>query len=142
MAELKTKQNSASVAEFLAAIRDKEQQADARRIVALMRKITGQPPKMWGGSMVGFGKMRCRSPATGRECDWFVTGFSPRKGYLSLHIMSGLAQYGPLLKKLGKVKTGQSCLHIKRVNDVDWQALEELVKRSVAHVKATHTVGG
>lgn len=137
MAELKTKKTNASVEKFLAGLSDEAQRADANRVLALMKKTTGEPAKMWGGAMIGFGMVRFQSPSTGRECDWFITGFSPRKGYLSLHIMSGFSQYGPLLKKLGKVKTGQSCLQIKRLDDVNWKALEELVKRSVAHIRKT-----
>jgi uncharacterized protein DUF1801 len=137
VAGLKTKQNKASVEAFVAGIADEAQRADARRVLALMQKITGEPPKMWGGSMVGFGSYRYQY-ATGNKGVWFVTGFSPRKGYLSLHLMSGFAQYGPLLKKLGKVKTGKACLSIKRLDDIDWQTLEELVKRSVAHVRKTY----
>ena len=133
MAELKTKKNDASVDAFLGGIADAKQRADAVRVMELMREITGETPKMWGTSIVGFGSHHYKH-ASGREGDWFLTGFSPRKGNLTLYIMPGFDQYGRLLQKLGKYKTGKSCLYIKRLDDVDVPTLGELIRTSVAHL--------
>ena len=139
MAELETKESEASVEAFLASVPDEQQRADARAVCALMGEVTGQPPKMWGKSMVGFGRYHYRY-ASGREGDWFVVGFSPRKRDLTLYIMPGFRAYEGLLAKLGKHKTGKSCLYLKRLSDVDGAVLRELVTRSVAHMRETHEV--
>ena len=139
MAELKTKENEASVEAFLASVADEQQRADARAVCALMGEVTGQPPKMWGKSMVGFGRYHYRY-ASGREGDWFVVGFSPRKRDLTLYVMPGFQAYEGLLAKLGKHKTGKSCLYLKRLSDVDGAVLRELVTRSVAHMRQAHEV--
>lgn len=133
MAELKTKQNDASVEAFLQGVEDPRQRHDAFRVLELMKEITAEPPKMWGTSMVGFGSYHYKY-ASGREGDWFLTGFSPRKGSLTLYIMPGLDQYGALLQQLGKHKTGKSCLYIKRLDDVDLSTLRELVGLSVGRL--------
>ena len=127
MAELKTKQTDASVEDFLQSV------ADAFRILKLMKEVTRAKPRMWGTSIVGFGSYHYKYPS-GCEGDWFVAGFSPRKGNLTLYLMSGFAGHAELLKKLGKHKTGKSCLYIKRLDDVDVAALRELVRASVAQV--------
>jgi hypothetical protein len=93
---------------------------------------------MWGDSIIGFGSYHYEY-ASGREGDWFLTGFSPRKQNLTLYLMSGFEEYDNLLKNLGKFKTGKSCLYIKKIEDVDLQTLTELVKQSVAHMEATNS---
>lgn len=133
MAELKTQKNTASVEAFLKGVADPRQREDAILVTEMMRKITGAPPAMWGESIVGFGHYVCKYPS-GRELDWFVTGFSPRKDKLTLYLMGGLERQGTLLKRLGKHKIGKSCLYIKRLDDVDLPTLRELVKRSVQSV--------
>ena len=130
MSELKTKQNNASVSEFLSSITDKEKQKDCRTVMKLMREVTGKRAKMWGTSIVGFGSYHYKYKS-GREGDWFVTGFSPRKQNLTIYIMPGFSKYDALMKKLGKYKTAKSCLYIKRLSDVDIKVLERLVTRSV-----------
>ncbi|MBI1849295.1 MAG: DUF1801 domain-containing protein [Planctomycetes bacterium] len=105
------------------------------QVMKLLKKITGYAPKMWGGSIVGFGTYRYRYPS-GREGEWFLTGLSPRKGYLMISIMCGFEQHGALMKKLGKFRAGKSCLYVKKLEDIDLQALGELVKLSVAQMKA------
>ena len=130
MAELKTKKNSASVAAFLNAIDDKQQRLDAKKIAAMMRTATGSRAKMWGAAIVGFGSYHYKY-ASGREGDWPIVGFSPRKQNLSLYIMPGYSQYDALMTKLGKHKTGKSCLYIKRLADVDEKVLETLIGQSV-----------
>ncbi len=133
MAELKTKPNDGDVEAFLAAIEDEGRRDDCRAILTLMRDITGCEPKMWGKSIVGFGSYHYKYDS-GREGDWFVTGFSPRKQALTLYIMSGFSRHDELLSKLGKHTTGKSCLYVKKLDDVDVEVLGELIERSVAHV--------
>ncbi len=133
MVELKTKQNKASVTGFLRGIEDPQRRKDCRTVLELMKEVTGSRPRMWGDSIVGFGSYHYKY-ASGREGDWFVTGFSPRKANLTLYIMAGFSRYKELLAKLGKHKTGKSCLYIKSLADVDLAILRQLVEDSVAHV--------
>jgi hypothetical protein len=101
-----------------------------------MRDITGDEPAMWGTSIIGFGSYRYKY-ASGREGEWFLTGFSPRKQNLTLYIMSGFDNYDSLLSELGKYKTGKSCLYINKLDDVDMQTLRDLIEQSVAHMAET-----
>jgi hypothetical protein len=135
MAEPKTKITDASVTEFLNRIADEKKRRDCFTILQLMQQVTGAEPKMWGDSIVGFGDYHYRY-ASGREGDYFLAGFSPRKQNLTLYIMAGFDQYDELLQKLGKHSTGKSCLYIKRVEDIDLTTLRELVKQSVDHMIA------
>lgn len=137
MSDLKTKPNDQSVEAFLQAIDDEAKRADSIRIVELMREVTGQPPKMWGGSIIGFGSYHYKYDS-GREGDWFVTGFSPRKTSLTLYIMSGFSRYDDLLSQLGKYKTGKSCLYIKKLGDVDMNILKQLVQETVNHMRKNY----
>ena len=134
MAELKTKVNKASVDKFLKSIKDEQKREDCYKILDIMKKATKAEPKMWGTSIVGFGSYHYKY-ASGREGEWMLTGFSPRKQNLTLYIMSGFDEYDGLLKKLGKHATGKSCLYIKRLEDVDTKVLKELVTKSVKHMK-------
>jgi hypothetical protein len=133
MAELKTKKNEASVTKFLDGVKDEKKRQDSYTILKLMKQITKAEPKMWGTSMVGFGSYHYKY-ASGREGDWFVTGFSPRKQNLTLYIMSGISKYPDLLKKLGKFKTGKGCLYINKIEDIDIKTLKELIKQSVGYL--------
>lgn len=135
MAELKTQPNAASVEDFLNTVPDEEKRADAFAVLKLMKQVTKAKPKMWGSSIVGFGEYHY-TYESGREGDWFLTGFSPRKQSLTLYIMSGFARYDSLMKKLGKYKTGKSCLYIKKLEDIDLVILKELITQSVNHVAA------
>lgn len=137
MAELKTQKNAASVEEFLNSVENERKRADSFRVLELMREVTGEEPAMWGTSIVGFGSYHYKY-ASGREGDWFLAGFSPRKQSLTLYIMSGFEEYDALLSKLGKHKTGKSCLYLNKLDDVDEQILRKLVKKSVEHMKATN----
>ena len=137
MAELKTKENDQSVEAFLSSIDDAQKQADCRALVAIMQEATGAAPRMWGDSIVGFGHYHYKY-ASGREGDWFLTGFAPRKQNLTLYIMAGFDNYEALLGRLGKHTTGKSCLYVKRLADVDMPVLTELVVESVAHMKASN----
>lgn len=130
MAELKTKKTRASVARFVDSIEDEQQRKDSRAVLKLMQKITGEKPKMWGPAIIGFGSYHYKY-ASGREGEWFLTGFSPRKQALTLYIMSGFTQYDALLKKLGKFKAGKACLYINKLEDVHLPTLEKLIRQSV-----------
>ena len=132
--ELKTKVNTASVEGFLNSVTDEQKREDSFEILRLMKQVTKEAPKMWGSSIVGFGSYHYKG-ASGREGDWLLTGFSPRKQNLTLYIMGGFASYKDLLKKLGKHKTSMGCLYIKKLDDVDKKVLKELVARSVKTTK-------
>jgi hypothetical protein len=132
MSDLKTRPTGQNVERFLHGIADEEQRRDCLTVLGLMREITGAEPKMWGGSIVGFGSYQYQYES-GRAGDWFIAGFSPRKQNLTLYLMSGFEAYSDLLKKLGKHKTGKSCLYIKRLEDIDLAVLKELIKQSVQH---------
>ena len=133
MAELKTKPTEVSVDDFLKGVEHPRRAEDARTLLALMRRITGKRPKMWGPSIVGFGSYRYKY-ASGREGEWFLTGFAPRKRNLTLYIMAGFENYDSLLADLGKYKTGKSCLYINKLEDVDIPTLRELIRQSVTHL--------
>jgi hypothetical protein len=140
LAVLKTKENDASVEGFLKTISDKEKQNDAAEILGMMKKITGEKPKMWGASIIGFGNYIYESPKTGRSGEWFLTGFSPRKQNLTIYFILGFAAYTDQLKKLGKFKTsGGSCLYINKLADVDTKVLKELIERSYKVMKEKHS---
>jgi hypothetical protein len=131
MAELKTKATEASVDSFLNGVADAQQREDACRILEIMKEITGEAPRMWGPTMVGFGEYHYVY-ASGHEGDTFLTGFSPRKGALTLYFMAGLEQrFATQLKKLGKVKTSKGCLYIKKLADVDLAVLREMIQLNV-----------
>jgi len=133
MAELKTKPNDQNVEAFLNGVADEKKRRDCYTILELMKQVTGKEPKMWGDSIVGFGSYHYRYKS-GRQGDWFLAGFSPRKQNLTLYIMSGFDQYDALLEKLGTFKSGKSCLYIKKVEDIDLPTLRELVEQSVEHM--------
>jgi len=137
MAELKTKPTKQSVKDFVDAIKDEQQRKDCRTVSRIMKRITKANPKMWGPGIVGFGSYHYKY-ASGREGDWFLVGFAPRKQSLTLYIMSGFKKYSALLKKLGKHKIGVSCLYVKRLDDVDMDALAQLIEESVAYVRKSN----
>ena len=134
MAELKTKQTNASVKDFLNQIPDEERRNDCFAVAKIMEEITGSKPKMWGPSIVGFGTYHYKY-ASGREGDWMITGFSPRKKDLTLYIMMGFEKYPELMKQLGKHSTGKSCLYIKRLSDIHAPTLKKLIKASVKQLQ-------
>ena len=137
MAELKTQPHEGSVEAFLNGVEEDGKREDAFALLKLMEEVTGEAATMWGDSIVGFGSYHYRY-ASGREGDWFLTGFSPRKRNLTVYIMAGFDEYEALLEKLGKFKTGKSCLYVKRLADVDLDVLRELVRQSAEHVAATN----
>jgi hypothetical protein len=134
MAELKTKPTNVSVEAFLNNVADSQQREDAYRVLKMMKEVTGEPPRMWGPSIVGFGKYHYVY-ASGHEGDMCVTGFSPRKGALVLYFMAGLQErFADQLKKLGKFKAGKGCLYIKKLADVDLDVLRDMIAASAAHL--------
>ena len=137
MANLKTKQNNASVTAFLNSIEDRQKRADAKKVASMMRAATGSRAKMWGTAIVGFGSYHYKY-ASGREGDWMLVGFSPRKLNLTLYIMPGFKAFDAQLAKLGKHSTGKSCLYIKRLADVDENVLEKLIVDSVKHMRSKY----
>ncbi|MEZ5344381.1 MAG: DUF1801 domain-containing protein [Pyrinomonadaceae bacterium] len=131
-AENKTQKNNASVKDFLDSIEDERKRKDAKEIAKMMRKASGKNPKMWGDSIIGFDEYHLKYES-GREMDWMRIGFSPRKQNLALYIMDGFRKYNGLMKKLGKHKTGKSCLYINRLDDIDRDVLNELIVESLKH---------
>ncbi len=136
MAELKTRPTDSDVTAYVDAIEDEVRREDCRTLLAMMRRVTGAEPVMWGDSIIGFGEYHYRSPRTGREGDWFETGFASRKANIALYIMPGLEPYAEILDRLGKHKTGVGCVYLKRLSDVDPAVLEELVATAVAALRA------
>ncbi len=134
MAELKTKASGKSVERFLRSVKDKKRREDCFIVLTVMKQITKSRPKMWGPSIVGFGKYHYKYKS-GREGDFFLTGFSPRAKSLTLYVLAGFAQYDSLMKRLGKVKTGKSCLYIQSLDDVNVSVLKKLIEQSVKHMK-------
>ncbi len=127
--EIKTKKNAASVSKFLAGIEDEQKRKDCRAIRAMMKRATGDSGAMWGPSIVGFGKSRYQGRTSSGE--WFVVGFSPRKQNTTVYLWYGFDAQKDLLKKLGPHKTGKACLYVKRLSDVDPDALEQMIVRTV-----------
>jgi hypothetical protein len=135
MAESMTKTSGKSVKSFLAAVEDPQRRADAKTFLEMMERVTGEKPKMWGDSIVGFGKYHYKYP-TGHEGDTCLTGFSPRKSEFSLYLtgtyFDGMEKKrDALLQKLGKHRMGKACLYVKRTSDIDLKVLEDLVTMSV-----------
>lgn len=134
MAELKTKVTDQSALDFLHSIADDQRHQNCVNILEVMRKATRAEPKMWGSSIVGFGQLRLRY-ASGRDLDWFLTGFSPRRQALTLYVVGGFPQFDNLLSELGKHKLGKGCLYIKRIEDIHLPTLQKLINQSVRHAR-------
>lgn len=130
MAELKTKPTKASVSGFLNKVSDKSRRDDCLKVLEIMKDVTGEEPEMWGDSIVGFGRYRYKYES-GTKGEWLITGFSPRKGDLTLYLMGGVEPVADLMAQLGKHKTGKSCLYIKTLADVDAKILRKIVEKSV-----------
>lgn len=140
MSENKTKPTDLSAAAFIDAIEGGERREDCRTLLAMMSRITGKPAVMWGPSIVGFDTYHYRYES-GREGDWAVTGFSPRKGDISVYLTAGSADQAALLSRLGRHRMGKACLYIRRLADVDLGVLEQLVAGAVAEVKRRYGEG-
>ncbi|WP_373651661.1 DUF1801 domain-containing protein [Schlesneria sp. DSM 10557] len=140
MSEQKTRPTEEDVTAFIAAVPEAQKREDSYRLLELMQQITGESPRMWGPSMIGFGEYHYRYP-TGHEGDTFVVGFSPRKTAFSLYLSCDLeTEFGPLLQSLGKFKQGKGCLYVKRLADIDLGVLRELIESAVAKVVADTSV--
>jgi hypothetical protein len=137
MAELKTKPTEKSVKAFLDGISDKTRRADCYTVVDMMKRVTGAEPRIWGTGLVACGDYHYKY-ASGREGDWFLVGFASRTSALTLYITSGIERFPKLMEKLGKYKAAKSCLHIKKLDDVNLSVLEDLLKKSVDYTKATY----
>lgn len=137
MAELKTQENDQSVNAFLQRVEDEKRRRDCYTVLEIMSEAAGAGPRMWGDSIVGFGKYRYKY-ASGREGDWMLVGFSPRKDNLTLYIMAGFDQYDDLLARLGKFKNGKSCLYVKKLEDINLEVLKELARQSIEHMRRTY----
>ncbi|MBK7231714.1 MAG: DUF1801 domain-containing protein [Saprospiraceae bacterium] len=131
LVEIKTKENNNSVEEFINSIDDEQKRQDSLTLFSLFKKLSKEEAKMWGASMIGFGIKRYKSPASGREVDWFKIGFSPRKANLSLHLVINMQEQAATLEKLGKHKAGVGCLYVNKLSDIDIKVLEELIKISL-----------
>ncbi len=140
MAEVKTKQNTASVKDFLMSVEDEGKRRDALELLKIFTEITGEEAKMWGGSIVGFGKYHYKSERSSQEADWMLTGFSPRKQNLTLYVISGFDAQQQHLENLGKHKTSVGCLYIKRLSDVDLEVLKKIIKSGYESMKKLHKI--
>lgn len=138
MAQLKTQPNDKSVTDFLGSMENDTRREDSFTILELMKEASGVEPIMWGDSIIGFGTYHYKY-ASGREAEWFLTGFSPRVQNLTLYIMDGFDEYDKLLGNLGKHSTGKSCLYVKRLENIDLEVLKEMVEKSVAHMQASNS---
>jgi hypothetical protein len=134
-ADIKTKENEASVEDFINSIDDDQKRSDALEVLELMKSITKEKPKMWGASLIGFGNRVYESPTSGRQVDWFYIGFSPRKANMTFHVLNGFEKQDELLSELGKHTTGKGCLYIKRLADVDRKVLKQIVDASQKNAK-------
>jgi hypothetical protein len=137
MADNKTRPTRASITAFMSAIEDPAMRADARKVAAMMRRATGKRATLWGPSIVGYGSYHYRYDS-GREGDFLITGFSPRKQALTVYIMPGFSHFKDLMARLGKYKTGKSCLYIRRLADIDVAVLERLILESVKYMRANY----
>ena len=136
MADMKTIPTKASVDTFLKGIKDEMKRADCYQVLGIMKKATKSEPRMWGTSIVGFGDLHYKYES-GREGDWFIAGFSPRKQNLTLYMMGGFQQFPDLMEKLGRHATGKGCLYINKLEDVDKKVLKDLITRSVKAAKSS-----
>jgi len=131
MAENKTKPTSASVEDFINSVKDDQKRKDSFVLLEMMQMAIGEEPKMWGSSIIGFGHIKLKSPATGREVDWLRIGFSPRKTSLSLYITGDVRMHASALEKLGKHKTGVGCIYINKLSDIDMKVLKEMTEAAL-----------
>lgn len=131
LVKIKTKETSSSVEGFLNKEKDAQKRKDSFAILEMMKKISGEEPKMWGSSIIGFGSMIYTSPATGRQVNWLKIGFSPRKANISLYLTMSIKEHSATLKKLGKHKAGVGCLYINKLEDVDLSVLKQLIKTAL-----------
>lgn len=135
---IKTVVNDADVKKFINAVADEQKKKDSFTLLEIFSSVSGEKPKMWGSSIIGFGQYHYKSEKSRQEGDWMLTGFSPRKQNLTVYIMPGFDDYKELLDKLGKHKTSVGCLYINKLEDVDMNALKKLIKVSYLDMKKKH----
>lgn len=141
MAELKTKQHNADVSEFIKSFADSEQKRkDSFELIKIMRDITGFEPKMWGPSIIGFGSYHYKSERSRQEGDWPLVGFSPRKSAISLYVYTGAKEHEYLLEHLGKYKVGKACIYIKKLSDINLEALKKLMERTIDFLHSKYKI--
>lgn len=134
-AEIKTKQTTASVEDFINTVSDEQKRKDSFVLLEMMKKASGEEPKLWGNSLIGFGYKRYKSPSSGREVDWFLIGFSPRKANMSLYLMINHKEHEDAIKKLGKHKTAGGCIYVNKLEDIDLKVLKGLINASLKQGK-------
>ena len=139
MSANKTRKNAGDIDAFLQAIDDPEKRRDAKTLLAMMQEVSGEPPAMWGSSIIGFGTYQYQY-ASGRKGEWALTGFSPRKANMTVYIMNGFTDYGDHLKRLGPHKTGKSCLYIKRLSDIDEDVLRAVIEESLSYMRTKYCI--
>ncbi|MBK7441667.1 MAG: DUF1801 domain-containing protein [Bacteroidetes bacterium] len=132
LVEIKTKPTNNNVVAFINKISDEQKRKDCFVLIDMMKAASGEEPVLWSNSIVGFGNKRYKSPNTGREVDWLLIGFAPRKANLSLYVSVGIQEHSAALKKLGKHKTGVGCLYINKLEDVDLNVLQGIIKTSLS----------
>ena len=137
MVENKTQRNDGDVMAYLESVQNKRRREDSLVVLKIMEEVTSEPAEMWGSSIVGFGSYHYKYES-GREGDFMISGFAPRKQALTLYIMGGFERHEELLAKLGKHRTGSSCLYINKLTDVDLDVLREIISESVAHMRREH----
>lgn len=135
LVQIKTKPTGSNIEDFINGVAGEQKRNDSFVLLKMMTKLTKEKPKMWGTSIIGFGDYRFKSAATGREVDWFRIGFSPRKANLSLYLTVDIKAYNDLLQKLGKHKTGAGCLYINKLEDVNMNILEAIIKAALKQEK-------
>jgi len=139
MAELKTKQNDADINEFVKSFADtEEKRRDSFELIKLMRDFTGHEPKMWGSSIIGFGSYHYKSERSSQEGDWPLIGFSPRKAAISLYVYTGASEHEHLLEGLGKFKMGKACIYIKKLSDINQDALRQLMQATIDFLQSKY----
>ncbi len=134
LAEIKTKPTLASVTDFINNIENEQKRNDSFLLLEMMKKASGEEPVLWSNSIIGFGNKRFKSPTTGREVDWLLIGFAPRKTNLSLYLTVGIKEHAAALAKLGKHKTGVGCLYINKLSDINLDVLEGMVHESLKRI--------
>ena len=127
---------SAEAREYIDGLDNEQRKAECARLLEIFADATGLEARLWSSSMIGYGQYHYRYES-GREGDWFLTGFAPRKGALTIYIMPGFERYEALMKQLGKHRTGKSCLYLKKLEDADPEVLTRLIRQSVADMKET-----
>lgn len=136
MAEIKTKQTDADVMEFINTFANNEQKKlDSFELIRIMKEVTGQEPKMWGPSIIGFGVYHYKSERSRQEGDWPLVGFSPRKAAISLYVYTGSKEHEHLLEGLGKFKMGKACIYVKKLSDINLDVLRKIIRESIVYLK-------